>query len=272
MSVRALVVSGIIAAGVLTSSFALAGFSLQASGNQGRTWAQVAKLPDFTTGIWEIPLGGPRPPGPPGAARPVFTPPPQPQLTPAYAEKLKAYNEARAKGQEQDTPAANCVPPGMPEIMGQPYPIQIMFGPGQISIQAEAYQQIRHIYTDGRGHPDDPDDTYNGNSIGHWEGGTLVVDTVAFTTDTPLGQNYGLRHSEKMHIVERMHLTDPDTLVIETTITDPEALVQPIVSSRTFKRHRDWTISEYVCEQNNRNLVDDSGHAGILLAPPPQDK
>jgi hypothetical protein len=263
MSVRALCLSGILAAGVLA-----AGIASAQTGNQGRTWAQVAKLPDFTTGIWEIPLGGPRPPG----QRGPFVPPPPPQLTPAYAEKLKAYNDARAKGGEQDTPAANCVPPGMPEIMGQPYPIQIMFGPGQISIQAEAYQQIRHIYTDGRGHPDDPDDTYNGNSIGHWEGDTLVVDTVAFTPDTPLGQNYGLRHSEKMHIVERMRLTDPDTLQIVTTISDPEALLQPIVSTRTFKRHRDWTISEYVCEQNNRNLVDDSGRAGIVLAPPPQDK
>jgi hypothetical protein len=261
MSVRAFVVSGILAAGVLTSGAAIA-----QSGNQGRTWAQVAKLPDFTTGIWEIPLGGPRPPG----ARSPFTPPPPPQLTPEYAAKLKAFNEAKAAGHEQDNPSANCVPPGMPEIMGQPYPIEFFFGPGQVAIQAEAYQQIRHIYTDGRGHPDDPDDTYNGNSIGHWEGGTLVVDTIAFTPDTPLGQNYGLQHSEKMHIVERMHLTDPDTLVVETTITDPEALAQPYTSTRTFKRHRDWTIAEYVCEQNNRNLVDENGKAGIVLTPPDQ--
>ena len=267
MSVRALVLSGMLAAGVMTSGLAMA-----QSGNQGRTWAEVARLPDFTSGIWEIPLGGPRPPGAAGGARPVFTPPPQPQLTPAYAAKLKAYNDARAQGHEQDTPAANCVPPGMPEMMGQPYPIQIMFGPGQVSLQAEAYQQIRHIYTDGRKHPDDPNETYNGDSIGHWENGTLVVDSIGFTPDTPLGQNYGLRHSNKMHIVERMRLTDPDTLEIVTTITDPEALAQAITSTRTFKRHKDWTIAEYVCEQNNRNLVDDSGHAGIILAPPPQDK
>ncbi len=95
-----------------------------------------------------------------------------------------------------------------------------------------------------------------------------MVDTTGFTTDTPLGQNYGLRHSDKMHVVERMRLTDPDTLVVVTTIDDPEALVQPWTTTRTFKRHRDWTISEYVCEQNNRNLVDQSGRAGIVLAPP----
>ena len=260
MSVRTLLLSGGLAAGMLVCGVADA-----QSGNQGRTWAQVAKLPDFTTGIWEIPLGPP-----PGGGRRTFTPPPQPQLTPAYAAKLKAYNEARARGAEQDTPAANCVPPGMPEIMGQPYPIQIMFGPGQLSIQAEAYQQIRHVYTDGRPHKADPDLTYNGESIGHWEGGTLVVDTVGFTSDTPVGQNYGIRHSDKMHIVEKMRLTDPDTLEIVTSIDDPVALAQTWTTTRTFKRHRDWTISEYVCEQNNRNLVDENGRAGILLAPPPK--
>ena len=224
---------------------------------QGRTWAEVAKLPDFTTGIWEIPLG-----------RGAFTPGPQPSPTPAYAAKLQAYQAQQKAGKIQDSPAANCVPPGMPGIMGQPYPMEIFFKPGEVSIQLEAYQQIRHIYTDGRSHPGDPDLTYNGDSIGRWEGDTLVVDSVGFTTDTPLGQNYGLRHSDKLHIVERMRLKDPDTLEVVTTIDDPEALTQPWTSTRTFKRHRDWSIAEYVCEQNNRNLVDQSGRAGIVLAPP----
>ena len=250
---------GTLAAAVLATALAAApAVSVQAKGSvQGRTWQEVAKLPDFTTGIWEIPLG-------PGA----FTPGAQPALTPAYAAKLKAFQDAQKAGKEQDNPSANCVPPGMPEIMGQPYPMQIMYGPGQISIQLEAYMQMRHIYTDGRAHPADPNLTYNGDSIGHWEGDTLVVDTVGFTDSTPLGLSYGMRHSDKMHIVERFRLTDPDTLVVQTTIEDPEALTKPWTTSRTFKRHRDWTIAEYICEQNNRNLVDDQGKAGIVLTPP----
>ncbi len=230
------------------------------SAPQGLTWKEVAKLPDFTTGIWEAPLG-------PDA----FKPGPQPDFTPPYAARLKAFEAAQKAGKEQDNPSANCVPPGMPEIMGQPYPMQIMYGPGQISIQLEAYMQMRHIYTDGRGHQADPDLTYNGKSIGHWEGDTLVVDSVGFTDSTPLGRSYGMRHSDKMHIVERFHLTDPDTLEVQTTIEDPEALTKPWVTSRTFKRHKDWTISEYICEQNNRNLVDDQGKAGIDLTPPGQE-
>ena len=245
---------GLVAAGLCLAP--AAGRSAPAA-PQGLTWKEVAALPDLTTGIWETEMS-PR----------NFSPGAPPPLTPAYAAKLKAYEALQAAGNAQDSPAANCVPPGMPGVMNQPYPMQILYGPGQIAIQLEAYQQIRHIYTDGRKHPDDPDLTYNGNSIGHWEGDTLVVDSVGFTADTALGLSYGLRHSDKMHIVERFKLSDPDTLVITTTIDDPQALTAPWSSAKTFKRHRDWTISEYVCEQNNRNLVDANGHAGIILSPP----
>ena len=123
--------------------------------------------------------------------------------------------------------------------------------------------QIRHIYTDGRKHPEDPDLTFHGHSIGRWEGGTLVVDSVGFTPDTTLGA--GARHSDKMHIVERMRLTDPNTLEMVTTVEDPEALTKAFTRTSTFARHADWTIAEYICQQNNRNFVGDDGKAGINL-------
>ena len=216
-------------------------------------YAALAKLPEIA-GLWEMTFGG----GPRGA------PPEGPSLTPAYAAKLKSYQEAQARGEIQDTPAANCVPPGMPGVMSQPYPIDILVTPGKITIIAEAYAQWRQIFTDGRKHPDDPDLTYNGHSIGHWEGDTLVVDTVGFTTDTALG-GFGMRHSDKMHIVERFRLTSPDRLEIQTTITDPEALTKPWTNTRSFARHRDWTLAEYVCQQNNRNFTTQDGKSGINL-------
>ena len=80
----------------------------------------------------------------------------------------------------------------MPGIMTQPYPMEFLFTPGKVTIMIEAYSQWRQIFTDGRKHPEDPDLTFNGHSIGHWEGDTLVVDTVGFTTDTALG---GFRHA-----------------------------------------------------------------------------
>jgi hypothetical protein len=216
-------------------------------------YAALAKLPEIA-GLWEMTFGG----GPRGAR------PEGPVLTPEYAAKLKSYQEAQSRGEIQDTPAANCVPPGMPGVMSQPYPIDILVTPGKITILAEAYSQWRQIFTDGRKHPDDPDLTYNGHSIGHWEGDTLVVDTVGFTTDTALG-NYGVRHSDKMHIVERFHLASPDRLEVQTTITDPEALAKPWTTTRAYGRHRDWTLAEYVCEQNNRNFTTEDGKAGINL-------
>lgn len=215
----------------------------------GADWADIAKLPNFT-GVWEVTRGSAV-----GAQQEPVS------LTPKYAAILKAFQAAPP----QDSPAANCVPPGMPGIMTQPYPIEILFTPGKVTILIEAYMQVRHIYTDGRKHPEDPDLTYNGNSIGHWEGDTLVVDSVGFTPDTPLGGNMGTRHSDKMHIVERMGLKDPNTLEVVTTIDDAEALAKPWSRTTSFARHADWTMAEYICQQNNRNSVDEKGKAGIDL-------
>ena len=217
-------------------------------------WAALAKLPDFT-GVWEVGFGGG------GGARGARAgrPPAGPQLTAAYAAK----RQARLANPPEDSQAANCLPPGMPGIMGQPYPMEFLLTPGQVTIVIEAYSQVRHIYTDGRPLPEDPEERFFGTSIGHWENGTLVAETVGFSPLTELAPN--VPHSEKMKIVERFRLTDPDTMSIETTITDPEALTAPFTSTRTLRRHRAWTIAEYICEENNRNSVDANGKAAINI-------
>jgi hypothetical protein len=237
-------------------------------------WAALGKLPDFT-GVWEIPLGGgaarggagrgaPGAPGAPGRAGRGRGGAPAPALTPEYA--AKAAEQARVAAKAEDNPSANCLPPGMPGIMSQPYPIELLMTPGQVTIVVEAYTQVRHIYTDGRPMPEDPDPSFDGTSIGHWEGDTLVVETMGFE---PVPRGINFPYSEKMKIVERFKLSDADTLNVETTILDPLALTQPYaMGNRVFKRHRSWTIAEYVCEENNRNFVDDSGKAGIRLADP----
>jgi hypothetical protein len=222
-------------------------------------WAAVAKLPDFT-GVWEATFGGGGG-GRGGRARaggaPAF--PAGPQLTPAYADKRRAN---QAKGAE-DSQAANCLPPGMPGIMGQPYPMEFLLTPGLVTIVIEAYSQVRHIYTDGRPLPEDPDAKFFGTSIGRWDNGTLVVETIGFSPQTEIAAN--TPHSDKMKIVERFALSDPDTMTIETTVTDPEALTAPYTTTRTLRRHRAWTIAEYICEENNRNSVDQNGKAGINI-------
>jgi hypothetical protein len=161
---------------------------------------------------------------------------------------------------------ANCLPPGLPGIMSQPYPYEFLLTPGQVTIISEAYTEVRHIYTDGRPLPEDPDPNFYGTSVGHWDGNTLVVDTVGFA-QVPRGLNFP--YSDKLKVTERFQLTDPDTMSIETTITDPLALTAPYsMGARSLRRHRNWTIAEYICEENNRNGVDDNGKARINLANP----
>jgi len=218
-------------------------------------WAALAKRPDLT-GVWESPTVGR------GGRGPAAEPPPVPQLTPAYAAKKRELDAQNL----DDTEAANCLPTGMPAIMGHPYPYEFLLTPGKVTIVSEAYQQVRHIYTDGRPLPADPDPTFNGTSIGRWERGTLLVETIGFSPLTTIARN--TPHSDKMRIVERFRLTGSDMMSVETTVIDPDALTKPWTTTRTLARHREWTVREYICEENNRNFLDAHGKAGVNLALP----
>ena len=212
-------------------------------------YAALARLPDLDEGVWNIDWQAARGPGQP-----------KPQLTPEAQAKAEA-----AKREGLQNRNANCVPPGMPEIMGWPYPIEFLYSPGRVTMAIESDSQVRRIYTDGRGHPADPDPTFNGDSIGRWEGDTLVIDTVALNTATEIAPGVG--HSDQAHIVERVHKTGPDALEIVTTIEDPKVLTAPWTTTSHFVRHREWTIEEYVCEQNNHDSVDDQGRPGFRIDP-----
>ena len=238
-------------------------------------WTSLAKLPDFT-GVWEVGLGGgggraAAPAGrgdnaakgggrAPAAGRAGRGGPAGPSLTPAYAAKAQA-----AKANALDD-TANCLPPGLPAIMNQPYPMEFLLTPGQVTIVIEAYSQVRHIYTDGRPLPADPNPLFYGTSVGHWENDTLVAETVGLA-QVPRGLNFP--YSDKLKVAERFKLTGPDTMTVETTLIDPEAFTAPYsMGSRTLARHRNWTIAEYICEENNRNFIDEKGAPGVKLSNP----
>jgi hypothetical protein len=217
-------------------------------------YSGLGSLPDWS-GIWIFDF--PRP----GAA-----PPEQPSLTPKSAAELKVLEAEEAKDEEPPTESANCLPPGMPTIMFQPYDVEFLFTPGRVTIIQEAYMQVRRVFTDGRSHPPDLDPTFNGHSIGHWEGDTLVVDTIGLGHRTPLGFNR-LQHGPKLHIVERIHLVGPDKLEDAMTLTDPDVLEKPWHMARTFTRHRDLDQLEFICEENNRNPIGKDGQVSTILHP-----
>jgi hypothetical protein len=247
--------AGIVLVLVTGMTIALAAQGAKPKAPAAADWASLAKLPDLT-GVWEAPTVGR------GGRGPVVAPAPLPQLTPAYAARKRELDARNF----DDTEAANCLPTGMPAIMGHPYPYEFLLTPGKVTIVSEAYMQVRHIYTDGRPLPADPDPTFNGTSIGRWDRDTLVVETIGFSPLTTIARN--TPHSDKMRVVERVRLTGADAMQIETTVIDPEALAQPWTTTRTLARHRDWTIREYICEENNRNFLDAQGKAGVKLALP----
>ena len=210
-------------------------------------YAAMAAHPDLDEGVWNIDWQA--------KSRPVQ---PKPQLTPEAQAKADAAKRAGRQNQ-----AANCLPPGMPGVMGWPYPMEFIYSPGRVTIAIESDSQVRRIYTDGKGHPDDPDPTFNGDSIGHWEGADLVIETMALNPTTEIAPGVG--HSDQVKIVERVHLTGPNDLDVVTTITDPKVLTAPWTTTRHFIRHRDWKIQEYVCEQNNHDSVDAEGKPGFTF-------
>ena len=214
-------------------------------------------LPDWG-GIWTLSFEMP----PPGSAP---APPPQPVLKGEYLEKYRAWQLAAQRNHgEAPHPGSYCTPPGMPVIMMSPqYPVEFLFTPGRVTTHHEAWMQWRNIYTDGRGHSTDADPTFNGESIGHWEGGTLVVDTVGVKDSLEIGM--GMKHSARLHIIERIHLVKdkPDTLLDEMTLEDPLALEKPWSTKLTFKRSRSDQLLEFICEENDRNPVDASGNAEL---------
>ena len=231
-------------------------------------YAALNKLPDWS-GVWEPArfAGRPNTP-PPGAngAGPPPGPPAPPKLTPEYDAKYKAFQEKNRKtpGINFVTQVANCVPPGLPSSMNQPYPFEFLFTPGRVTILIETYSMVRRIYLDGQVKPEETDPSYQGTSIGHWEGDTLVVETSNILPETsPLQGIIG--HSDQFKVTERIHLEDPDTLAIQTTVQDPAVFLEPYTTTSRYARHKDWHIYEYVCAQNNHDFVDDKGNAGFSL-------
>jgi hypothetical protein len=140
-----------------------------------------------------------------------------------------------------------CTPPGLPRIYLHPFPMQIVQTPGEVIVLFE-YDSIRHqIFTDGRPHDTALGPLWMGDSIGHWEGDTLVADTVNFNEKTWLDR-IGHPHSDALHVVERMRRVDHDHLVDDITIEDPKAYTKPWTTRIEFILKPKWTLGEQFCE------------------------
>jgi hypothetical protein len=181
-------------------------------------------------------------------------------LKPGDSVVMLPWAEAVVKNrQSKDDPEANCLPTGIPR--GTPYPWRIAQTPGIYLIAYEGnIHSWRQIFMDGRRHPDDPDPTWYGHSVGHWEGKTLVVDTVGFN-DKFWFDYKGHPHTEKLHTIERYTRTDLGHMTIETTIDDPGAYEKPFTAVGRAQIMVGQELMEYICQENNQDLQRLSGPA-----------
>ncbi len=174
---------------------------------------------------------------------------PDPEYKPESAAKVKLLDDNQTK----EDPTLHCFPPGVPRL-GPPH--QIVQTPQQVTFlyADNTGNQWRVIPVDGRQHSTDPETaaTYNGDSVGHWEGDTLVVDVTRLTDETWLGDN-GLFHSRKLHVIERLRRVG-DTIQYQVTADDPEVLQKPWTLSRTL------TLQPDALEEAAPCVDRDAGH------------
>lgn len=154
---------------------------------------------------------------------------------------------------DSDDPDFACFPAGVPRVYLFLYPMQILNTKDGVMMVFEYGHNIRQIFTDGRGHAQDQEPTWMGDSIGHWEGDTLVVETTNQNDRTWLGYG-GQPHSDQLKVEERMRKTDAGTLLIDITLIDPKAYTAPLHTRKKYILKPSWNLKEYVCEDNMINF------------------
>jgi hypothetical protein len=175
-------------------------------------------------------------------------------LQPWAADIYRARMADDKAGHPYASATAYCLPGGFPFMMRDtPYPFQIFQTPGQM---VWLYQQNfipRIVYMNGS-HPDDPDPSFFGDAVGHWEGATLVVDTVGLTERATI-DTIGMPHTEKLHVVERIRKIAPDRIEDVMTLDDPGTFTRAWSIRHSYTRQPPDRMAEYICENQHNTPV-----------------
>ena len=184
--------------------------------------------------------------------------PDAPSLTPEYLARWEAIRTSRMAGSYEFDNSAKCLPPGMPAMMNMAYGMEIVQTKDRITFFSELNDALRRVYLDGRKptrrHLDDP--TYAGYSTGHWEGDTLVVETVALHPDSFI-EGF-TPHSAEMTVRERIRFAAPGLLENRITVIDPKALTKPWDVVRTYRKASppNDELREFACAEGlSRELL-----------------
>jgi hypothetical protein len=195
-------------------------------------------IPDLS-GIWDADVKGPE-----GlrvntwdSSDPFARHPEQAPMTPWAAEKFKGvrppFGALQTMDNSNDPVQRYCDPPGVPRIYMYPWELTFIQTPDIVYILYEFTNMWRAVHMD-RGHPKDPENTWNGDSIGKYEGDTLVIDTVGLSDKTWLDQT-GHPHSDALHVIERIRRLNHDELELAVTIDDPKAYTKTFSSKKVFR-------------------------------------
>lgn len=233
---------------------------------QTKDWKRLAELPDWS-GVWNPNVSDQN-------AQKLSNPVPwNSTVAPQIAKLAEDEKAGRPKGLFVD-----CLPEGMPSWMLITHnALEFVFSPGRVTLLGESDgNRLRRIYTDGRPHPEDPDPTFHGHSIGHWEGRTLVVDTIGVLPQAyiAVSEAVGIPNNGNLHIIERIHLTSADTLVDELQIIAPHVLDKPWTTTRIYfrQRARKYDLIEGQCLQGSfSEAVDSQGNAVYVPLPQTAD-
>jgi hypothetical protein len=227
---------------ILASSVSSRSLAYPAALAQAPTPAPV----DFS-GIWMRTKEDPNRPGVNWASRPVYV-----QNTP-YTPEAKIKHDTR---DPKDEPGPKCIQASMPRMMLAPYPTQIYQQSNQILVVNEANNTIRRIWLDRDKHLDDLVPTFHGDSIGHWEGKTLVIDTAGFNGKNDLDQG-GTLMSANLHVVERWTIIEGPKPYLEVKFhfEDPTMYTRPFDSTVNYSPAPDLHLREYICGDNPRDLL-----------------
>jgi hypothetical protein len=166
--------------------------------------------------------------------------------------------EALAKKKENQEnwltrdPEIKCYLPGVPRAAYMPYPFRILQSASQIFIAYQYAGAVRNIYLEDIGPA--PVDAWMGQSVGHWEGDTLVVDVTGMNADTWLDRA-GNYHTEALHVVERYTRTSPDVISYEATIEDPNVFTRPWTIRMPLYRRPDAQLLEFKCVEFVEELL-----------------
>jgi hypothetical protein len=176
-----------------------------------------------------------------------------PNLTPWAAAAVKKAGDDGLRGHAPATAESTCYPAGVPDILNFFEPVFFLQGPKEVTILYQRGPNVRHVYLNAK-HSAHPKSSWYGESVGHYEGDTLVVDTIGLNDKTVVDR-FNTPHGPAMHVIERYHVAqDGKTMQIDLKVDDPKTYNKPWTGHAVYARVRQPRLEESICAENNTDF------------------